>query len=53
MSAALQLTNVTTILVKKGFNRAERDVVEFLPFHVACKVGAIDQIKMLMCHCNI
>lgn len=48
MSAALQLTNVTTILVKKGFNRAERDVVEFLPFHVACKVGATDQIKMLM-----
>ncbi|XP_052097446.1 uncharacterized protein LOC127732451 [Mytilus californianus] len=48
MSAEFKLLDVTKILVSKGFDKSQRDLTDFLPFHIACKFGTIDQIQILM-----
>ncbi|XP_063420163.1 uncharacterized protein LOC134705345 [Mytilus trossulus] len=48
LSAEFKLLDVTKILVSKGFDKSQRDLTEFLPFHIACKFGTIDQIQILM-----
>ncbi|VDI63981.1 Hypothetical predicted protein [Mytilus galloprovincialis] len=48
LSAEFKLLDVTKMLVSKGFDKSQRDLTEFLPFHIACKFGTIDQIQILM-----
>ena len=48
LSAKYKLTDVTKTLLDRGFERSERDLMEFLPFHIACKIGAIDQVSLLL-----
>ncbi|CAG2189351.1 unnamed protein product [Mytilus edulis] len=48
LSAEFKLLDVTKMLVSKGFDKSQRDLTEFLPFHIACRFGTIDQIQILM-----
>lgn len=47
-SAKFKLNDVTKSLLDRGFERSEQDLMGFLPFHVACKHGALDQISLLL-----